>query len=691
MDDNGWPVGDGGGPFATFVQEAGTNPPPGNPANEEINQQADDDYYFEGIYTEVIPGNGEYEPVGIVSPNEEAAERAFAGTDNDKRYHFNLPADLLQTDLLSITFDFNNLDTGGTDPRYGVEVYFNGVKVQDEIIVRSAQLDTDYTTRQFSLAEVDARVGPGPDNVVYLKGISYNNDGGGAWMGIDYVRLNKENVRIPPPVYPWSVGKDDDAWPAGDGGGENATFVQEDTVTNPLPGSPTSTDTAGADNDYYFGGSYTTVITGNGDYEPVGPVSVHEEAAERAISVSNTELRYHFNLPNDLLPTSLMQVKFDALSLDTTASDPRFGIQVLVNGVLVGTETIIRPAQLGTDIVTPQFSLASVNAQVGPGPDNIVTLRGVSYAGQNGGNYIGIDYVSLIPVLAPIPNPVLPLQVGQNDNAHPAGNGGGPNATFVQENGAANPLPGNPANAEVNQQADDDYYFAGVYSTVISANGTYTPVGDVRENEEAAERAFAGTDNTLRYHFNLPSTVKPTDQMAISFDFLSLDDSGGDPHYGVEVYFNNVKVMDEVIVRPENLGTTYTTPVFTAGSVNAGVGFGPDNIITLKGINKSADGGGNWMGLDYVQLNPVLPAPFPWNVGRDDNAQAVGGNGGGPATSFVQENGSINLLPGNPNNAEVNQQSDNDYYFAGEYNTPIPSVVAELGDYTPVGLVLVNE
>jgi hypothetical protein len=30
---------------------------------------------------------------------------------------------------------------------------------------------------------------------------------------------------------------------------------------------------------------------------------------------------------------------------------------------------------------------------------------------------------------------------------------------------------------------------------------------------------------------------------------------------------------------------------------------GPDNIVSLRGINFNADGGGNWMGIDYVQLN----------------------------------------------------------------------------------------
>ena len=85
-----------------------------------------------------------------------------------------------------------------------------------------------------------------------------------------------------------------------------------------------------------------------------------------------------------------------------------------------------------------------------------------------------------------------------NDDAWPAGDGGGPNTTFVQESGV-NELPGNPANGEGAQEGDDDYYWAGDYSTVIAGNGDYTPLGLVEANEESAERAFAGVDNDLRY------------------------------------------------------------------------------------------------------------------------------------------------------------------------------------------------
>ncbi|MCC7377468.1 MAG: hypothetical protein IT581_22600 [Verrucomicrobiales bacterium] len=687
LDDNNWPAGTAGGAEASFVQEnGGINPLPGSPFSTSSPQGADNDYYFAGDYSRVIAGNGQYDPVGVVDVDEEAAERAFAGGDLDLRYHFNLPENLTPSSLLSVTFDAYNLDGSGTDPRFGVEVYVNGVLVQPQILIRTAQIDTDYTTPQFTLESVKAEVGPGADNIVSLRGTSYASDGGGAWMGIDYVQLNLETTRIPPPTFPWSVGLDDDGWPVGNGGGTNATFVEGNGSVNALPGKATSTETVGgADNDYYFAGVYTNVITANGTYEPVGLVAANEEAAERGFAGAENELRYHFNLPNSLQPADLLAVRFDATALDTSGADPRYGVEIWVNGVRVMPESLIRAAQLDQPITSPQFTVASVGALVGTGHDNIVTLRGISHSAEGGGNSLGIDYVALIPVAKPIPPPVVPWSVGLNDNSWPNGNGGGPNTTFVQENGTVNPLPGIPNSPEVDQQGDNDYYFAGVYTSVIPANGNYQPVGEVPVNEESAERAFAGADNDLRYHFNLPTTLTPNTQFTISYDPMNLDDSAADARYGVEVYFNNVKVQDQVLVRPDQLNTTLSTPPFSLTQVNGQLGAGFDNIISLRGINYSADGGGNWMGIDYIQLNVVTPAPFPWEVGRDDNGWPSG-DGGGPNATFVQEGG-VNDLPGNPNSPEINQQADDDYYFAGEYT----KVISANGDYTPVGTVLVNE
>jgi hypothetical protein len=698
-DDNGWPcpgpIGLPGAPEACFVQENWVvNALPGSPYSP-----ADNDYYLAGSYLYTIdsnwPGGVAYDPIGVVDVNEEAAERALVPGDYEMRYHFNLPANLKPSDLLSVTFDMANLDE--SDParsRYGVAVYINNVLVQPQIVIRPPQLGTAYTTPAVTLQSVNAVPGSGYDNIVTLRGTDYSSDGGGQWMGIDYVQMNKEASALPVPVFPWWVGKDDDAWATGDGGGADTTFVAQNGAINALPGNPTSTETAGgADDDYYLAGVYSNVIAGNGTYTPVGLVQVNEEAAERGFAGAENELRYHFNLPLSLQPSDLVAVTFDALNLDTGAPDPRYGVEVYVNGVLVQSEVLIRPALLNQPITTPSFTLASVNAQLGLGPDNIVTLRGISYSGAGGGNSLGLDYVRFKPMPQP---PILPWSVGANDNGWPAGDGGGASATFVQENGVIAPLPGVPNSPETDGQADNDYYLQGIFTTVIPANGTYTPVGDVPRNEEAAERAFAAADNDLRYHFNLPGALSPETKLTFSFEPLNLEDTASDPRYGVEVYVNNVRVMDERIIRLEDVQLNQAhrsifTPPFTLAQVNAQLGPGPDNIVSLRGINYNADGGGNWMGVDYVRLDPVLPPPWPLDVGMDDNSWG-GGVGGGANTVFVQETGT-NPLPGNPAGGEVNTQSDDDYYFAGVYTNALPEVVAFYDgiDYTPVGTVLVNE
>ena len=189
MDDDGWPQdGVGGGPNTVFIQEANENPLPGDPASPLVNQQSDDDYYFAGTYTTVLDGSG-YAPVGVVAVNEAGAERAYAGSDNSLRYHFNLPTDIGMNDPLAVTFDANNLHGQDGSEHYGVEVYFNGVKVADEVDVNPATLDFDFTTPSFTLADVNGATGAGPDNYVELRGINYNAEGGGNWMGVDYVQL----------------------------------------------------------------------------------------------------------------------------------------------------------------------------------------------------------------------------------------------------------------------------------------------------------------------------------------------------------------------------------------------------------------------------------------------------------------------------------------------------------------------
>lgn len=207
VDDSGsgnpWPIdGIGGGPATDFLQENGAiNALPGAATSGTTPSSSDNDYYFSGSYTTALAGNvssyGAYSPIGTVATDETGWERAFAAADNDLRVHFNLSSSFGPNDLAVITFDASNLHEGQPDTRYGIEIWFNGVKVRDEEIIRPAQLDVDFATAPFTLASVGAVTGPGADNIVSLRGINYNGAGGGNWMGIDYVQLDITPVPEP--------------------------------------------------------------------------------------------------------------------------------------------------------------------------------------------------------------------------------------------------------------------------------------------------------------------------------------------------------------------------------------------------------------------------------------------------------------------------------------------------------------
>lgn len=54
-----------------------------------------------------------------------------------------------------------------------------------------------------------------------------------------------------------------------------------------------------------------------------------------------------------------------------------------------------------------------MNAVTGPGADNIVSLRGISYNGvPGGGNWMGVDYVQLDAQVVPEPSTAMMLLLG---------------------------------------------------------------------------------------------------------------------------------------------------------------------------------------------------------------------------------------------------------------------------------------
>ena len=179
--------------------------------------------------------------------------------------------------------------------------------------------------------------------------------------------------------------------------------------------------------------------------------------------------------------------------------------------------------------------------------------------------------------------------------------GGGPNVDFYQENGTVQDAPGSAMSTLANQQSDNDYYFAGVYPD---------PIGIVASDELGAERAYAGADNMMRIHHNLIG-VNPTDNITVSFEANNLHvdpATHNDPRWGVEVYVNGNLLMPELVIRPAELNTVFTTPALSASAL--GVAPGSDNIVELRGISYNGDNGGNWMGLDYYQLD-ATPIPEP--------------------------------------------------------------------------------
>ena len=615
---DGWPqdLGEGGGEETIFVQETGTNDLPGEPDNEPVNQQSDDDYYFAGVYTTILDG-GDYEPIGTVDENEIGAERAFAGTDNALRYHFNLSAEIGQTTPLTIEWDANNLHgDGGDDPRYGVEVYFNGELVADETIIRAEQLGEINTTNTFTLADVNGKTGEGFDNYVELRGINYNAEGGGNWMGIDHVSLHAELEALG-----IVVASDVSLTLTG------AVQMFDLTVSNGSQADPLTIS------EIEIGG------------DSASKFSIGTELPFTLDPEGQQTVEYTFDPMGELgVISASFVIKSDDPDIDDatvalagTIHDPKLETEPddAINfgdaETPVSLPLVISNTGLSQDLVIESITFTGANADAfsatNPGTiaagatgESSVTVTPPAEPGTYGAVLVINSNDPVSPTTEVTLTVTVPLEgeliwtVGLPGDGWPQnlGEGGGAETIFVQEAGT-NDLPGDPENPAEAQQSDDDYYFAGVYTTILDG-GDYEPIGTVEENEIGAERAFAGSDNALRYHFNLPGGIGANTPLWILWDANNLDqrDQNEEPRYGVEVYFNGNIVAEETIIAPEQLGELNSTPNFTLGDVNGRTGEGFDNYVELRGINYNGDGGGNWMGLDHVSLyaDPGNVLPF---------------------------------------------------------------------------------
>jgi hypothetical protein len=644
------------------------------------------------------------------------------------RFHFNLPNTLKPFDLLSVSFAPLSLDDPSdvnTDVRYGIEVYINGVLVGPQILVRPVDLKKDYTTPQVRLDSVNAQVGPGFDNIVSVKGYNYSADGGGSWMGIDYVALNAGASAVidtnPPTVL--SVTRYGNDARLVVTFSEKVTSVTANNIANYLLGSSNAVTLAVLQQDgtnvvltvgpIAIGTTDNLTVTGVKDLAgnpiPSTATPFNFTTKYKILFVSNDA--GPLTIPGDQAVLSHLQARGFDVTLSTGLAVPDDGSSakgqdlVIISSSLASSSVVAAgggakflnsavpvivwepsladdfgfQAAAGTtytnqtqiNIVDASSPLAagfptglltvttspqtvSVGTPVGahivansatdatqPTPqaaiyyyekgdkgaatnNNVMAARRVFFffndntasALNAAGTKLfdaAIDF-AMFPVTGNTSPSTVPMlwTCGIKDNAQPTtGTGGGANANFVQETGSINPLPGSPDSTPVDRAADNDYYFAGDYSiaipSVTNSYGDYTPIGTVAVDEDSAERAFAGADNDLRYHFNLPTSLKTNDVLTVTFAETSLDRGHPDTRYGVAVYINAVLVQPEIVVRTNQLGVDYTTPPVTLASVNAQTGPGNDNIVSLKGYSYSADGGGSWMGLDYVQLNGGTP------------------------------------------------------------------------------------
>lgn len=181
--------------------------------------------------------------------------------------------------------------------------------------------------------------------------------------------------------------------------------------------------------------------------------------------------------------------------------------------------------------------------------------------------------------------------------------------TFVQEgNGPTNPLPGDPNSPAINQQADDDFYFAGAYNNQVDGGAAYTPIGIVASTEVGIERAITNGDHTNRYHFNFDASHAATDIFTFSFAMLDLNDnSTGTGQYDFDIFVNGV-AMGSASHTGATIGTRFTSNPFTLADVGGTAGADDDNYVELVSSNPGSTA--RWSNFDYMTLEyQAVPEP----------------------------------------------------------------------------------
>lgn len=175
----------------------------------------------------------------------------------------------------------------------------------------------------------------------------------------------------------------------------------------------------------------------------------------------------------------------------------------------------------------------------------------------------------------------------------------------VQENGTQD-LPGSPANiggpSGGERDIDDDFYFAGVYNTVVDG-GDYTPVGIVAANERYYDRALTTGDPNMRWHFNVPDTVGPNDAFTFTIDYYSVNDDNAPEVSGFDLTFfvDGQQIGEMQPHTDDNLAAAQSWD-FTLDDLGGVAELGPgfDHYVEVK---SQSTGSARWANLDYAKLD----------------------------------------------------------------------------------------
>ncbi|MDA7508756.1 choice-of-anchor D domain-containing protein [Akkermansiaceae bacterium] len=179
------------------------------------------------------------------------------------------------------------------------------------------------------------------------------------------------------------------------------------------------------------------------------------------------------------------------------------------------------------------------------------------------------------------------------------------NVSGVRESGQQD-LPGNPANiggasGDDARDVDDDYYFAGVYTTA-AGDGGYEPVGVVSESESYYDRALTAGDPNMRWHFNLPETVAPDDYFTFTIDFHNLSETNAADisSYDLTFWVDGKQVGEMQPHMDIDLPTaqSWDFDLDDLGGIEK-VGPGFDHYVEIR---STPTGSARWSSLDYAQL-----------------------------------------------------------------------------------------